>query len=1423
MLERNLQSRTTAPAAARFKITTTHLLVAILIGALALRFYGLNWDQGYPYTPHPDERAILMKVASLSWPADLAQFLDAKSPLNPHWFPYGSFPLYLIKLAFAAFSYLGRSLAELDMRLVGRAISALFDTGTVLLVYLLGARLYGRRQGLLAAAFLGFTVLDIQLSHFYTVDTLLTFFITLTILFTWDIAERCSYKSAALAGLSLGLALATKISVLPLLLTVFTAYVLFYAKRREGDTAGGKMEKAIGGLSLTLLVAIVTFVIAEPYAVLDNRAFISDTVEQSEMVRRVRDYPYTRQYENTAPYLYHVEQLAKWGMGLPLGVVGWGGFLFMLLSVFLRPRRADILLLSWFIPYFLITGGFGVKFMRYMLPLIPLLCLMAVRLLLVWHEGGRRSLLPYGSVLAKAAIVIVLLFSALYSLAYMNIYANPHPAVQVSNWINAHVPKGAMIVREHWEEAIPRLDAYRHGELNLYEADDARKLQHIVERLRSADYLVFYSNRLYGTIPRLPHRYPMTSRYYQLLFSGELGFELEHFAATYPSLLGITFVDDTFSRPNLPIPAPLKDFKPTPITINGGYADESFSVYDHPKVLLFKKVRSLSEGELTALLQTPAPVADGRQPGLLLPEADWKANREGGTWVQLFQRDSLANRFPALSWLLLVEVISIAALPLTFMLFRPLPDRGYLLAKPLGILIVSYLTWLAASLHLLPFSRWTVLLSLVAVALLSGWLCYRFREELLVFLRRRWGILLLGEAIFLLAFISFYVIRLLNPDLWHPYRGGEKPMDFAYLNAIIKTTYLPPYDPWFSGGYLNYYYLGQYVLACLIKFLGIVPAVAFNLAVPLLFALTVGGAFSVVYNLVEVRRGGQSRAGLSTGPVLAALAGAVTMAILSNLDGLFQLVEGFWRVGESILKGSPPLLTEASRVVSGIGKVVLEHKELPGFDYWRGSRMMPPTISITEFPFFTFLFADLHAHLIAMPFALLASALGLSLVVGRGSRHGWGWLWLRGAQLMAFSLVLGSLRWMNTWDYPTYFLIASAAIVVVELLSRRKGMVEALVWGGAQVLLLYLLSTLLYLPFQMSYQSFYSGVQPSQERTPLYQYLAIHALFIFIIASYLVWQLRLHLRWLALALCCLAAAVIFAFAWLVLRLETVAFLGALLVLLLTLLSHRLGAKEPHARLEIFVLTMLGIAFALGIGVDIITIQGDINRMNTVFKFYLQAWVLFSLVSAFALWQLLRLRWWGKRLWLGGLAVLILSSAIYPVAATPVRLKDRFNPMPPTDDGMAYMRQATYGDEKGKLDLVWDYEAIRWMQDNIQGSPVILEGITPLYRWGSRISIYTGLPTVIGWDWHQAQQRMGYRWMVEERLKDVRVMFTGNDVAVARELLKKYEVRYIYVGQLERAYFPAAGLAKFDKMVGDALELAYENREVKIYRVKEGSL
>ena len=293
--------------------------------------------------------------------------------------------------------------------------------------------------------------------------------------------------------------------------------------------------------------------------------------------------------------------------------------------------------------------------------------------------------------------------------------------------------------------------------------------------------------------------------------------------------------------------------------------------------------------------------------------------------------------------------------------------------------------------------------------------------------------------------------------------------------------------------------------------------------------------------------------------------------------------------------------------------------------------------------------------------------------------------------------------------------------------------------------------------------------------------------------------------------------------------STIPFVALLLALVLIVALRWLSSARADSPPLAFVALIVSVSLALAIGVDIFRVEGDIDRMNTIFKFYLQIWVMLALASAYLLWRLgqgkrvpLRKLALGKKAWVGALAVLVVSASVYPALGTKDRLRDRFYDqiLPLTLDGTAYAENVIYSDQKGDIDLGVDFEGIRWLQDNVEGSPIVLEGLTPTYRWGSRVSIYTGLPSVVGWQWHQQQQRGDYAWAVDRRIEDVNKIYSTTDSTTAMRLIRKYNVKYVYVGQLERLYYPSVGLLKFDSSLSDALEEVFKNDEVTIYRVRD---
>ncbi|PKB70795.1 MAG: hypothetical protein BZY87_09775 [SAR202 cluster bacterium Io17-Chloro-G6] len=1474
-------------------------MLVILVVALGLRLNGVNWDQGYAF--HPDERDIYMRsgcMYDLLTDAPNAQtcgyvraepdaqpglpgigtLLDKdRSPLNPHWFPLGSILIYVM-VFFRSVAELFTDLNSLDMRYFGRPLSALADVGSVAMVFLLGRRLYGRGVGLLAAGLTALSVIHIQNSHFFRPETFSVFFTLVSFWAMWRMLERKRLRDSGLLGLMLGLAIAPKVSILPILAPLFLVYWYRVLDEVNGDWPAIKPDlvlRILGHAAAAAAIAGGVFLITTPYSLLDARAFVGDVASQANMARHAGLWPFTIQYIGTPSFIYQIQQSSVWGLGIPLGVIAWLSIPFTaLLAGFSKStRRADLFLLAWVVPGFIFLETFEVHFLRYVFPLMPIMVIMGARMLLWmvtaarplagylvdrlgWRNAGLAWFLPG---MAVTVVVFVVGATVFYALAFQRVYAEDHPAVTASEWINANVPRGTAIVSDnHWDEFVPNLYSYSVWQFPVYEPDNPAKMDTLASKLASSEYVVFYSSRPYASAARAPERFPFSINYYQRLFAGELGYKLDRTFTLYPELLGVSFRDDAIGRAGLELPEPSFPRRDSPVGLNLGYADDNVVGYDHPTVLLFKNSSHLTEENIRDQLGGLPQAGDTRPVGLLLSDEDLVAQQAGGTFSDIVDRDGWTNDLPVLAWLLVVEIIYLAALPFTMFIFRPLPDRGIVLARILGLLAVSYVAWLAVSLGWMDFSRSAVYVGLAVVSGLSlATLVFRW-EEITGFLKEHWRLLFFGEALFLAAFLGFVLLRHANPDLWHPFRGGEKPMELAYLTAVVRSTSLPPFDPWFAGGYLNYYYWGYFTISGIIRVTGILPTTAFNLAVPFFFALTLTGAYSLVYNLAEgVRQrrltspvvmtpgigsplnSGDERARLRRwvwSPIGAGLMAGLFTAVIGNLDGMVQMVQNSWR-----------------RVFDGV--------PIPAFDFWRSSRMLPnlenfdpnpvafwvpeklaefPDVSfhITEFPFFTFLFADLHAHMMVIPFTLLVIGLGLNMVVGLkdsmkdgmkdGSR-----LWIA-VSAAALALGLGALWVVNSWDFPSYALLTvgllAIAVYFTEGTAARKLALLAVLAGGVLVV-----SILTFLPFHQAYETFNSGLDASKWRTPVDRFLGIHGLFLFVIASSLLYQARDTLRELFWSIRLPGfVSTVPGMSWLRVSLAigflSAIFLGAagywnalILVVFLMLVGivawRVLASKDDERPFQIVPLALLAMAFFIGIGVDLVRVEGDIGRMNSFFKYYLEIWVLLSIVSAYMLWRLgasgfLRPRLsWRTGAWLSVLAVLIGSSLIYTALGSRARVSDRFTQGPSTLDGTAYMAAAVHLERDQPIELKWDLEAIRWLQDNVEGSPVVLEAHLEQYRWGARIANYTGLPTVLGWPWHQTQQRTAYSFTIKERSNDIKELYETTSVERALDLLRKYRVRYVVVGDLERVLYVDEGLGKFEGLG----QKVFENQGTAIYK------
>jgi YYY domain-containing protein len=723
----------------------------------------------------------------------------------------------------------------------------------------------------------------------------------------------------------------------------------------------------------------------------------------------------------------------------------------------------------------------------------------------------------------------------------------------------------------------------------------------------------------------------------------------------------------------------------------------------------------------------------------------------------------------ALGFFALIEVVGLAAAPLAALAFGRLPGAGLGFAKPLGLLLLTWAVWMVASVGIAPYTTTTVFVAAALMALAGGLVAgrqrmlgrrlaeprgggwwSRFRGDWLAARAlpaddpARRPLWIGSEVVFAVAFAAMVLLVSYSPDVW----GTEKPMDMAFVNASNASSSFPPHDPWMAGEDLNYYYLGHLAMAMLIRVTGVAPDVGYNIAFALLAALAAVAVFTFAGTLWAAAR--PHLAGVRGGPVAAGLAAVVVCLVLGNLVGLREWLDAT----------NPP----------------------SDFDWFAPSRVIEGTIN--EFPWFSFLLQDLHAHVLALPFTLVALAFAMQVAL-RGPRGDA--VWRGAAEALAAGLAIGALYAINSWSYPVAAGLLALAIVIwlrsPESAGRR---VYAVAWLG----LVLLASVVLVLPFWLNYDPAARGVGWVGERASFSSFakdeFLIYGLFAGPLAAAFaarVLATRRPLRTLAWSLVALAFA-LSALApsdWA----GVAALLAALAVAVGALLSRKLEAPER------FLWLLIAGGVICIVLPEVVYVRDEFDgsalfRMNTVFKLGYQAWLLLAVAAACALpWAsawLPRVAW---PLWAALTAILLLFAAIYPYAGTYAR-KGGFAASP-TLDGLNWLRPSSPGDPP----------AMEWLREHTPGSAVVLEAVGEDYSaFGhARISTFTGRATVLGWGGHEVQ----WDHQPGNREADVKTLYTTTDLDRARELLDRYRVGYVVFGPIERTTYGDAGLAKWDQL------------------------
>jgi len=810
-------------------------------------------------------------------------------------------------------------------------------------------------------------------------------------------------------------------------------------------------------------------------------------------------------------------------------------------------------------------------------------------------------------------------------------------------------------------------------------------------------------------------------------------------------------------------------------------------------------------------------------------------------------------------WYLLITLLGLLAFPLAYKLMPALTDRGYALSRILGLLIWSYLFWILGSLGVLQNDIGGEMVALLLLAALGFW-AWRSLEgdEVRLWLRKQRRMILIVEMLFLLAFATWAIVRAANPEI----TGTEKPMELAFINAILRSPSLPPNDPWLSGYSISYYHYGYVMVAMLARLAATPGGVAFNLGLALVFGLGAIGSYSVVYNLLTSWRDRQKTkkteaksTNLHRQSPFSALLGPFFVLIVSNLSGLLHVlrVNGvFWRHTES----GEWVSSFWSWLDIGRFSEPPPGETFPFWWWWQGSRIVQDYDYlwnnkgdvIDEFPFFSFLLGDLHPHVLALPFAFLAISLVLNLILG-GARGQIRWLGIRlRLNWLAFGLAalgLGAMGFLNTWDFPFYVALFAGAYVLDNWMNPRLEDVEiqpSIVPAAKDFfsmgLALGVTGGLLYLPFYISFSSQAGGIIPNliYITKGIYEWIMFAPLLIplFALLFYL-WtrsgsrqklltglKVTLILVVLLLAVTALLTALItmlhvFEDVNSEAAIAASAFLeslqapgwgelisegfsrrfttpGALLTLaiMLVLIFALLGPLRPqHVDAQGFDLPIAPHGFALLLmllGTLLVLVPEFFflrdffgYRINTIFKFYYLAWILWAVVAAYAavvLWYMLS-GVWGV-VFKVGLFVVLGLALLYPVMGLWSKTNG-FNPGQWELDGTAHIERYT-PDEAA---------AIQWLQDTPLG--VIAEAASRFssYTNYARMATHSGQPAVLGWVGHEHQWRGGFEEM-GSRESDLQRLYCAPNWPETKAIIDQYGIRYIILGDLERStYVPGS--------------------------------
>ena len=544
-------------------------LILIVFFGLIIRLFGLNWDQGQHL--HPDERFLTMVLTDIKIPENIADYINPQeSTLNPYnnnypFFVYGSLPVNLIKILGSIFNMSDYH----NIYLVGRYFTIILDSLIIFLVFLITSKIANKKTSLIAAFLYSICVLPIQLSHFYTVDPFLNFFIVVSFYLLICLQNKKHlFLKTIILSLFFGFALASKISAIYFAPVIFLFFIFNFKKDFFSFFKYG---------FVFLILTILTFRFCQPQAFTNGNYL--NWQPNSQFVQNLKDlktwdknpyYPPAIQWIKVIPIVFPLKNIVFWGLGIPLGIIFPISIVLTIIKINQSKNKLiSFLIIFWILFLFFFQGAQSVSTMRYFLPIYPFICIISSILI---------SNLLYSYLFKKHYILKYLLFVSLilYPAMFLSIFFKSHSRVSASLWIYKNIPIGSTIATEYWDDSLPLSmenydsSSYEYQSVHIADVEEANlsKIDDIKNQLDKSDYYILSSNRFYKPIPENSDIFSKTTLFYKSLFNGSLGFTKIAEFSSYPCL------------PSIGMPQ---------FCLNDDSAEEAFTVYDHPKVIIFKK------------------------------------------------------------------------------------------------------------------------------------------------------------------------------------------------------------------------------------------------------------------------------------------------------------------------------------------------------------------------------------------------------------------------------------------------------------------------------------------------------------------------------------------------------------------------------------------------------------------------------------------------------------------------------------------------------------------------------------------------------------------------------------------------------------------------------------------------------------------